>query len=312
MKGELENIAVRIKAPIVKRDRDWLGGEILLVKVGGREEPPVLVAAGARGFEPAGVYALVHLSFLINLERSVFLLLCRDPTGFNGPGWALSRMLDEDIKPSSLKDLRELLEERCETVDVNGISFALLGNAAIACPDEVVKHEEVLAALRKGASRLEGCRVLIPSMMPGVEGVGEAGRAWSLYVSEGRLCDNDDLGCEELPEASFVRDVLEELEPGLVVDLREGPGSSVVFESPAPMREEEKTMADVAMGQLSGVRVECIREVRDGRLTLASAGKKYGYSVVVRVGWSMDLGQRVDCLLSATLSVINSYALVRL
>lgn len=325
---------------VEKREKDWLGLPIVTFRTGGREEPPVLIAAGAVGTEPAGVYAALELVMQVDVERKVYVLPARDPTGFHDVSYVLSRMLREDVRVSSLQDLRSLLLSRGAEVvlEGHGIFLALLKGVGFAFSEKEARRGayDTLEALErevvKGglADSLEEVRILVPAQMPGVEGVGEMGRLLTVMVSNGRLLTYDDLmsGGRLIPEAVMFRKFLDSIEPGMVVDLHEGWGKSFhVLVSDEPT-SGEWIIIDVMLDQVAryGMRLATMRDVessgysalrdgvamKPGACGLADYAKNYGYSFAFVTGRLQPLEQRIRAHVTACLSALNAYAIARL
>lgn len=326
----------------VEEYMDWLGLPITVFRTGGREEPPVLVTGGSAGIEAASVYAALELVMHVDVERAVYIVPSRDPTGFHDASFVLSRLFQTPLNIERLSDIKAALEEGGAQVlvDDERLFAALTKNAAFAFS----KDEGGLGAygtlnllksyMGRGdlASKLEASRILIPAQLPSVDGVGLTGRFLTLFMGDDlQITSYDHLDAKYLPpEAQCIKALVDELEPGMVIDLHEwmGPGFNAAF--PDTPLAGEAIVLDVLLSQVAeyGMPLTKVEEaealglstLREGAVIdplacgLASyvVSRGYGYAMSLRTSLHAALESRVATLVTACLSALNAYAVARL
>jgi len=330
--------ALRRRYKTVLYERDWLGLPIVVLKAGGREEPPVLVTAGASGVEAAGVYAALELVMQVDVERTVYILPSRDPTGLHGAAYVLSEMLGEEVRVRTLDELRELLKSRGAEVVVDtptlflsmlkGVGFAFSEVSREGAYGTLKRLEEEV--VKSGlAESLGEARILIPSQMPDVEGVGLLDRLMTVVV-----CDEGILTYEHveygrsIPEVEVLRRFVEGQELGMVIDLHEAVGEGFhVLLSEEPL-SGESIIIDLVLDQVSRYGMQLAAQsalsesglkalgdgvgVGKGRCGLIDFTVERAYSFAFFTGMNAPLEQRVRAHLTACISALNAYAIARL
>ena len=93
------------------------GSPILVVQCGGTRLPAVIISAGVRATDQAGVSAAVELcDDLSDSEHTVYVLPCRDPVGMHGGEHVLSLGLGGDAEVSTVTAAASLLREQGEVL----------------------------------------------------------------------------------------------------------------------------------------------------------------------------------------------------
>lgn len=263
---------------------DWLGFPIVVFRVGGNEEPPALVTAGAAGVEAAGVYAALELVLKVDVERTVYVLPSRDPTGFHSASYVLSRILGEEARVETPTDIKELLtnagaEVLLDTRDIflalfKGVGLAI--GSADAYEAKVVLEKEL--ASRELAESLDGTRILLAAQLPHVEGVGGLDRFLTLVVKDGKVLTYEDLEAETVPEVEFVRDFVERESLGMVVDLHENKSAPAFYVSQSgEPSSSELTILYLVLDQVKRYGMELASCEAIEALGLKAVGEGVGY-----------------------------------
>ncbi|MEM1509074.1 MAG: hypothetical protein QW291_04565 [Thermofilaceae archaeon] len=313
---------------------DWFGLPIVIFRLGGREEPPILITAGASGIEVAGVYAAFELILQVDVDRTVYILPSRDPTGFHDISFILSRMLGENLIIRDVRDMYEILKSYdAEILIDDQLFFALLKGIGIACSEDLSAYN-TLKLLEKRIREsdllesLDETRILVTSQMSSVEGVGALGRCISSMLLNSKLVTYDDFHEKCIPETAQLRNFINLQQPGMVIDLHEGEGDGfyvLVKEDPAG---NELTIIDLVLDQVNvyGMRlasaetsfnqnVTSLREgllVGMGRCGLIDYVAQECYAFGFTTPWNHPLEQRIKTLLTACLSALNAYAVAGL
>jgi len=314
---------------------DWLGLPITVFRVGGKEEPAVLVTAGASGVEVAGVYAALELLVQVDIERTTYILPSRDPTGLHEASFILSRMLGAQVEVQSLDDIRRVLKDSgVETlIDDGELFLALLKGVGIAVGSQMDAYE-VLSNLRlrlhkeELSDALEGYRILIASQLPQVEGVGSLNRFLTVVVQNGEVLTYDDLERAEIPEVALLREFIEKQELGLVIDLHETKCPGFYAITSDPPSSAESTILYLVLDQVvrRGVSVADPELIKKQGLSSASEGVGYGkgacglvdfaapksYALALAAPFNAPLDERIGALMVATLSALNAFIVTSL
>lgn len=314
---------------------DWLGLPLTVFRTGGKEEPPILVTAGAFGVEVAGVYAALELIVQVDIERCVYILPSRDPTGLQDASYVLSRMLGEKVEVKTTTDVVNTLREAGAEIiiDESEIFLAALKGVGIAVSDlfdaydvtEIIRDK--LERGRYGES-LDGMRILVVSQMPEIEGVGVSGRFNTIIVHENKILTYEDLSFDIIPEISFLKTFIEGQEFGMVIDLHEGKTSSFYISMSENPTSNEHTLLYLVLDQVRKCGLNLAsREMLDMlKLEAVDEGVGYGrgicgladylspksYAFAFTTSLKEPLELRVKTLLTATLSALNAYAVARL
>ncbi len=328
----LETIAaMRKHYKVAASTADWLGLPIVIFSVGGQEEPGVLVTAGALGIEASGVYAALELLVEVDIEKRTYVLPSRDPTGFQGLGFVLKKLLGEEVGVGSPSDAVRLLADSGAEVliDDDDVFLALVRGVGIAVgrnlsATDPVRHLERKLRERELLEPLDSTRIVVAPRLP-AEGSGEAGRLVTAFVREVRVLTYDDLA-EGVPESDFLRRFVDAHDLGLVIDLHEsGAASFYALTSERPSSVED-TMLYIVLDQVrsKGYRVASVDELAQLNLSAAKEGVGYGRGVCGLIDYasskayafafvapaSLPAEARSDALKTASLSALNAFMVV--
>lgn len=209
------------------------GRPVVAAQTGGSETPGIVLTAGAHATEQAGVAAAVELLDRLETDREVHVVPTRDPFGVDGYAAALSEALGRPVTVEDYGEVAELLRtESTVLLDEDGIVIGQVGDYGFGTARPTADKAGWKRASNALSDRLEttaedpmrGRRVLVLSGHPDVEGTGDFGRLYTRVVTPDgeNLHLNRFIGSEWAPpESRAVRDLLEEVEPGLFVDLHE-------------------------------------------------------------------------------------------
>jgi hypothetical protein len=209
------------------------GRPIVGVEAGGEKEPGVVVVTGAHSNEHAGVVATVELIERLETDHRVWVVPTRDPVGLDGYAAALELALGEAPAIETHEDVVALLRAEGEVLfedpdhdlvvglvgDYGYVSKPLSSDLFVLqrLKEYAVEHPEVLEPLK-------GRRVYVTSPDPSLDGTEGFSRAYTTVISpEGRpLHLNRFLDDAWAPaESRAVRDLMDEVEPGLTFDNHE-------------------------------------------------------------------------------------------
>jgi len=251
------------------------GSPIVAVEGGGDAEPGVLVTAGAHATEHAGVRAAVEILDAVETHRRVVVVPTRDPVGLNGYTYALETALGETLVVESYDGLADLLRTEADVVvDDDEMLLGLVGDVGFATREPTDGRPSCLSlmsALKDHAAagtpfleRFRGRRVYAPAGFPTVEETGDFDRAFTFVISPAgefmhlnRFFDRSWAPVE----TRCVRDLMDELEPVLTVDLhessRQGPRYHISLRPQATddRREREARVASAAVDAVSAAGV---------------------------------------------------------
>lgn len=333
MSEYLETInAMKKRYKLAALTNDWLGFPIPIFKVGGHEEPPALVVAGASGIEAASVYAALELLVQVDIERTTYILPSRDPTGLHDMSFVLSKLLGTNVSIESADEARKILVESGAEVVINDneVFLALVRGIGIAIGKKLDAFSTISALkekIKEGLfESLESTRILVASQLPQVEGVGEIGRFATIFVEEGNVLTYDDIDKAEIPEVSFVRDFIDKEELGLVIDLHESKGPAFYALTGGAPSSIELTILYVVMDQIKsrGLRIASTNQLKTLGLAAAEDGIGYGpggcglvsyasskaYAMAFVAPIVVPLEDRSRALVTAALSALNAYIVV--
>ncbi|MCS7105485.1 MAG: hypothetical protein NZ954_08005 [Thermofilaceae archaeon] len=320
---------------IAASSTDWLGLPLTIFRTGGKEEPPILVTAGAFGVEVAGVYAALELIVQVDIERCVYILPSRDPTGLQDASYVLSKMLGDKIEVNTTLDVvNTLREEGAEIIiDDSEIFLAALKGVGIAVSnflDAYDATEIIRNKLEKGGygESLDGMRILVVSQMPEIEGVGVSGRFNTIFVHENKILTYEALSFDIIPEISFLKTFIEGQEFGMVIDLHEGKTPAFYIAMSENPTSSEYTLLYLVLDQVRsyGLNLASLEMLNTLKLEAVDEGAGYGkgicgladhlspksYAFAFTTSLREPLELRVKTLLTATLSALNAYAVARL
>lgn len=211
------------------------GIPVLCAVGGGKQEPPILITAGAHADETSGTHAAVTLLSNLETDRKVYVVPNRDPLGWEGFAVALSRAADTRI-PTSHEVSAALLRSAGDTLyedgsfiisEVGGLCFALTRPTPDTFGSEkVIKMIAYAISTSPGlSSRLAGKRVLVPANAPDCDRRGVLERAYTVIVTEDGFLGslNRFFGDPEAPEeVAALAHLVDEIKPALTIDLHEG------------------------------------------------------------------------------------------
>lgn len=310
---------------------DWLGLPIVVFRVGGREEPPILVAAGATGAEPGTVYAALELVVAVDVERAVYVLPLRDPSGFHGLPFVLSRVFERPVGTVSAGEARELLRGAgAETlIDEGGAYLALYKGVGFAMAEAQDSSQAAAIVAKQLGERdllesLDGTRIIVSTQSPQGELIGGS---VTTVVQESSVATYDRLDLA-LPEAEFLREFLNSQELGMVMDLHEGSAPAFFAALSEEPSAGESTVLYLVIDQLERceMRPASAEEIAAVKLTPVSNGVGYGkgfcglvdctaarsYAFALCAPARAPLDLRVRALVTTALSAVNAYSVARL
>ena len=197
----------------------------------------LFISAGSHSTEQAGVTAAVELIEQLETDHKLFVLPCRDPIGMNGVAYALQQGLGENPgELTTFDEVEEILRKEGEVLfEEEDMVLALIGDCGYTVsrpePERICAQWFLYRRLQQlkeeqpeRIAPLRGRRVYMTPAQEGVEGTGNFGRAYTLVVSpEGEILHLNrfhDTAWAPV-EARCVRQLLEEVNPGLGFDLHE-------------------------------------------------------------------------------------------
>jgi hypothetical protein len=246
------------------------GLEIVCVRKGREKKPAIVITAGAHAGEPAGVLTALSLINTLDTEHAVYIVPLRDPFAWGGFARCLGFALGEEVVIQSHEDAERLLVERGVVVhreEEDSLIISFIGDLVFASmrpipPDRagtIVGPRSIERRLNRAmrekpelVSVLAGKRACWPSNCTGVEGVGDFDRAFSAFVtSQGLVADLNRHFTFAYPpvEVACVRDLVDRVKPGLILDLHEGQGSKFyLFASPYQEGDKRAEIAAAILG----------------------------------------------------------------
>ncbi|MCZ7571254.1 MAG: hypothetical protein M5U01_22125 [Ardenticatenaceae bacterium] len=235
--------------------RTIYGLEIVCVRSGGNRQPPIVITAGAHAGEPAGVLAALALIEYLETDHAVYIVPLRDPFAWGGFARCLGMALGEEVVIESHDDAGRLLAGRGTVVyreEENSLLLALIGDLVFVSmrplpdtsgPRDVERRlNRVMGYKPELVPLLVGKRLCWPSNLTGVEGCDDFDRAFSAFVTHhGVVADLNRQFTFAYPpvEIQCVRDLVDRVRPGLVLDLHEGQGSKYYLWTTDYMRGDE-------------------------------------------------------------------------
>lgn len=324
-----------------------------MVKKAGSRGKPVVITSGAHSSEPAGVFASLLLMKEIELPNPVYWVPLRDPFGWQGYELCLEYALNRKVRISNYEDLKhtlthcggEVLHEEPGFIVViikDLVFISIRPPEKPTGPREVEQRVNKLLADRpKLLQRMGGRRLIFPANSGDAEGVGNIYRAFTVVINKaGFVADmNRGFGGEDEPaEVRCLRKVVDEIQPGLVLDLHEGQGRSFYFFVPAYTElSAARRLTDIAVQSIcqTGTRLFTLDElvqtlgpgvrkgfeepvpgVFSGRVenkTLTGGSsfgaycQRFGPSLTFESGRWAPLKQRVSLHLTAAKAVLEAY-----
>jgi len=225
--------------PLREWGRSIDGQPLLSARCGGDRQPAIFITAGAHCNETAGVHAALNLLHGLDTDFEVHIFPLRDPFGFSGDQHCLSFAAGMPVEVSSHAGALEFLQSNAQRIwgDDSARLFRL-GEIGFLwsvpeLPSETAftyLHSRMLSLAQDQPAVVEplrGKRVMLLQSMPDVEGTGELGRCWHALVTErGEWMHLNRLfGRQDAPEeVAAVDRLMQEIRPGLTLDLHEGNG----------------------------------------------------------------------------------------
>jgi hypothetical protein len=221
--------------------RTIYGLEIACVRTGGDKLPPIVITAGSHAGEPAGVLAALSLIDTLETEHATYIVPLRDPFAWGGFARCLAYALGEEVVIETHKDAERLLAERGTVVyqeEEHSLIVSLIGDLAFVSmrplprtrgPRDIERRlNRVMRDKPELVRILAGKRACWPSNLTAVEGCGDFDRAFSVFMtSHGVAADLNRQFTFAYPpiEVACIRDLVDRVKPGLVLDLHESQSS---------------------------------------------------------------------------------------
>ena len=332
--------------------KNFAGQPIIVVKKEGSGGEPLVITAGAHTSEPAGVLATLLLLRDLDIDNPLYVVPLRDPFGWQGYELCLEYALGEAVTLTDHMSLEDLLLDRGEEILLKepGFVLARIKDIVFASlvppgrptgPREVEQRvNQVLRDHPELMSSLVGSRVVFPGNAGDSEGVWDFYRAFSAVISDdGIVADMNRQfgGVNEPPEVSMLRQLVDDVQPGMVLDIHEGQGSTFYLFVPGYYQSEETqhytkliwdtmvaegvkmfTVSDLAKAlgpqtvkdldePLPGVLVGKIEGNRRAGTSFAGYCRRFGPSITFETGRWAPLAQRVGLHLLAAKTLIEAY-----
>lgn len=241
----VEEISAWLESQNIEHDtlgQNFASQPLIRIRKGGGPGRPIVITAGAHAGEPSGVLAALLLARDHDFKAPTYIVPLRDPFAWQAFPALLQRIAerettafsDHEGAAAALRAVGETLHDNGSllVVDVNGVAFANMKPADPPIgPRQLEQALNVaLADSQELAAKLVGKRVVFPSNAgPVAEGVEDYLRSFSATVrGRGIVADmNRGFGGSEEPtEVELLRAFVDEVNPGLVIDLHEGQGST--------------------------------------------------------------------------------------
>lgn len=199
---------------------------------------PVVITAGAHAVEPSGVSAALEILENWNYTFPLYMIPMRDPLGCQSYADILSHALYQSIHFETYEELNSILQKHADQVYFQNQEFLLVRIGALLFtnlrfhPEDAGFRQneryvnELLTKNPELLQELAGRRIICPANMPEhSETVHCYERAFTAEISStGIISDhNRRFGSdEEPPEVRIPRQLVDDVKPGLVLDLHEG------------------------------------------------------------------------------------------
>lgn len=249
---------------------NFCGQPLLRVTKGGGLGRPIVITAGAHAGEPSGVLAALLLAKEHQFQAPTYIVPLRDPFAWQpyalvlanaAGGSAVPPITDHASAVRALQALGTLLPPQQGNLVialVNGVAFASMPPSDPPVGPRQLEQavNQALAADADLVRALLGKRIVFPSIAgPVAEGVGDYGRSFSATIrGHGVVADmNRGFGGSEEPaEVALLRQMVDELRPGLVIDLHEGQGTTFyAFVGAASPHPETQAYASLALDAMA-------------------------------------------------------------
>jgi hypothetical protein len=245
------------KKPVREWGKARNGAPILSARTGGDKQPAILIAAGAHSDETAGVHAALSLLNFFESRHELHILPLRDPFGFNGINHCLTIAGGQKVEAASHLEVLDYLKTNARLIWSEESSFIfLLGEIGFVWRPHAQGLESfwsmfnLLSRLsrqrQKELEPLLGKSLMLIDASASFEGAGEMQRCWhGIWSKQGEwLHLNRFFGRDDAPLETFALDrLIQEIRPGLVVDLHEGNGSGFWLPIPKPRENIERSIA---------------------------------------------------------------------
>ena len=329
---------------------------IVCARIGGERQPPILITAGAHADEVSGVFAAVELIESFETEHETYIVPLRDPNGFAGYQRALARALAQTSEVSGTsqvcREIETCLRSRGRVVcsgddwQVFAVGGELFAFSSPTLPNPgsfplMQSLHERCCADATVAHALENHRVLLPALLPDIEECGAFARGYTVVVTEDGAVENLNRLFDHpapLLEVRIIRDLIDQVRPGLALDLHEGFGNKfyLIVGELAPDSLEERIAfglrASVRAAGYAGMRLDemaaqmpprylaQMQDLGGGIINFATAASettfsgychKYGPAFTVEVGYENDLASRVAIHLAAVRGAVRTFATYR-
>lgn len=214
---------------------------------GGEREPAVLITAGSHADETSGMKAAATLLDTLSTEHKVYVVPNRDPLGWEGLlvglGLAAGVAAPTGFEPAYdlLRSAGDVLYEDGHflVAEVGQLAFVLVRPTRDTFGSEkAIKMLAFAMSIDTALSaRLAGRRVLVPANAPDCDGRGVLDRAYTVLVAKDGFIGslNRFFGDPAAPaEVAAMADLVDELTPGLTIDLHEGWNDAYYMFVPEP------------------------------------------------------------------------------
>jgi predicted deacylase len=204
---------------------------------GDPDRAPILITAGSHADETSGPEAAVRLLAGLPTTRTVVAIPNRDPLGALGVPGAVRTLVDANVPNfSDWGDVRRWLAERDALLAEDG-SFAIgiVGDFALAGMDatgDSFGTEKIIKSLSywlethpEDRAALDGRWILMPANAPDCDRRGTLEHGYSIRFTDDDFVGhyNRFFGHPDAPAGvAAVRAFIDELRPGLTIDLHEG------------------------------------------------------------------------------------------
>jgi hypothetical protein len=216
-----------------------LGGfDVLCAVAGGKKDPAILITAGSHADEVAGVHAALALLRGLVTQHKLYVIPVRDPFGFEGYRANLQFAAGSSVRIEGPADVYEVLRGKGKVLYENNTyvvaevgQYVFAYDVGVDFPTSSVgrRIEDVVQQDRKALERLAAAkRVVAPWNLP-MPRHGDYFRrgARGMIVTASGFVGNFNrfFDVKDAPaEIQYPRNLVDELKPGLILDLHEGYG----------------------------------------------------------------------------------------
>lgn len=317
-------------------------------KFGGDKLPAIVITAGSHADEVAGVFAALKLARDIQTDHAVYVIPCRDPLGWNGFSSTLSRALPGVAPVHSYEEAANVLRGGEVIYDDGALVIAEVGPLTFVTePPEkwmstqITRHKlpRLLSENLELAARLRNTRILVPGNVEVSDGrTPYTYGGHTAYIGDGYFAQlNRFFDRHDGPiEVTALRDFVDRIKPGLVLDLHEGFSSNYYLfthasSSPATLAMA-KTMIDAVRD--SGARIATRDELEpvwgpktsagilsegegiyamgapsaDAHSSFSGYCDQFGISITTESGMEASVDTRVSMIEVGSRAVITAFA----